>query len=1212
MLSPLFSSLLAAENRILEPLQPIFGMPTELLLPVVLAIVAMVLGVLYGKQIRMDDHGWRIGLIAASFLAALSVILFWEYKLGVDLQGGAILVYEVDEKATADNHPQGRADDWQMSELMQVLKKRLNPDGLKEIVIRPFGPKQVEIVVPEVDTDEIELIKKRIIEAGVLRFLILADNPTRDAASWDAAKEQAANPKASIRMDRNVKDPNDPKEERIIGFWADIRRKAGNVEPQDFSEMTAFSGATLLRDGATGEIINTERTVQDGEEFRASPVQFFHKRGIKNPQVLMACDPEVDIRGSDLSSASESMDQTGRPCIDFTMKADSIWKMSEMTGANRPVGAVNRKLGIIWDAVLESAPVIQSQINQRGQITGDFSQKEVREKVDLLRSGSMPVVLMKDPISDDRIGATLGADTVRKGSQSIIISLSIVLGFVLFYYRTAGAIACFALVLNMMLTVALMFALKAPFTLPGLAGLVLTVGMSVDANVLIYERLREELEKGASLRMAIRNGFDKALVTIIDSNVTTLITAVILYVIGTDQVRGFGMTLILGIVTSMFTAIFASRAILEVGEKAYRWQTLEMMKFFSKTSIDWMGSFKPAAFASVVLIVIGLVATVGRGAGIFDTDLAGGTSVQFVVDAKHYPKITEADVRKKIQDTIANEKVASTGSKATADVYQKFVATGASTEGTAQEQMVWKVDSNLEEVSELQAVVRKAFRTPDGHEGLQTYGLKVGDIKEIEPTVPALPPAVQPPSVGAPADPPATPDAPKVDAPKAETPKTEIPKTEEPKAEAPKSETPKAELPKEESPKKSEGEDSSDCQPAEEGKKDETKKEEPKVEAKPDDAKPEEKKADEKKADEKKADEKKAEEPKADPAKTESAGSEPAKNPPAAVESPKTEAPQLDDPTKQIPGVEPPGPAKPAQPPLSPSSIVRSQVELKLGNTKINGSALQDRISRAAEKVLKRPLEADVAARGWNGLDNKSFSDWTVTLPIPKEEATQVLTQLESDLAEEPVWQTSSKIGGQVSADTRYRAIFAIVGSIIGMIIYMWIRFHKISWGIAAAVALAHDALIMLGAIAVSYWLADALGWLQVEEFKISLPVVAAFLTLIGYSINDTIVIFDRVREIRGKSPDVTGQMVNDAVNQTLSRTFLTAGTTLVVIVILYFLGGSGIHAFAFSLVVGVISGSYSTVFIASPLLVYLIGLDQEKPRNGVTAPSSSTTRGAA
>jgi SecD/SecF fusion protein len=690
-------------------------------------------------------------------------------------------------------------------------------------------------------------------------------------------------------------------------------------------------------------------------------------------------------------------------------------------------------------------------------------------------------------------------------------------------------------------------------------------------------------------------------VTIIDSNVTTLLTAVILYVIGTDQVRGFGMTLILGIVTSMFTAIFASRAILEVGEKAYRWQSLSMMKFFSKTNIDWMGLFKPTAIASTILIVAGLVATVVRGAGIFDIDLVGGTSVQFVLDPKVYPDVTETQVREKLAAAFANEKVASTGAKAEHNVYQKFLA---QPEAGSAEQQIWKVDSSLEKVEELQAVVVKAFRTDDGKEGVQTYGMTASEIEEIQPTETA-PPAVVPPVRPALENPLDTP--PKAETPKTETetPKGETPKVETPKTEAPKTETPKSDEPKEEpkverpkeGAKKSEGEDNSDCQPAEEEKKtEESKKEEPKVDPKPADSKTEDKSAN------------KNEEPKAEPAKTET--------PPSAdpkTETPKTETPATppSDPTKQIPPVVTPGPA-PFQAIAPRDNQIRSQVELNFRNTKINGTALQDRLSAAAEKVLGKAVSADVSTRGWNGLDNKSFSVWSVSLPLNKEDAAKVVEQLDKDLAEEPVWQTSSKIGGQVSADTRYRAIGAIVGSIIGMIVYMWIRFHKISWGIAAAVALAHDALVMLGAIAVSYWLAPYLGFLQVEEFKISLPVVAAFLTLIGYSINDTIVIFDRVREIRGKSPDVTGQMVNDAVNQTLSRSFITAGTTLMVIVILYFLGGSGIHAFAFSLVVGIISGTYSTVFIASPLLVYLIGLDQEKGKKNLPSPTSSEKRGAA
>ena len=1195
MLSPFIHSfsLLAAENRILEKLPPIFGLPTELLLPVVLAVLAMIAGIMYGKKIRMEDHGWQVGLIGASFLASLAIILFWEYKLGVDLQGGAILVYEVDEKATAQNHPQGRADDWQMSGLMEVLKRRLNPDGLKEIVIRPFGPKQVEIVVPEVDAAGIEEIKKKVVETGILRFLILADSATKDGNLWEIAREQAASTDPVIRGDRNVKDPTDLKSEKIksekiIGYWATIRRKVGNVEPQDFAETSPLFG-TLLRDGQTGQIIATDRTVQDQQEFTANPVQFFHRRGIKEVEVLMVCDPANDIRGSDLSSASEGMDEQGRACIHFSMKEDSIWKMTEKTSENRPVGAVTRKLGILWDGELQSAPSIQSTISASGQITGDFSHKEVKEKVALLRSGSMPVVLNKEPISDDRIGATLGADTVAKGSRSIVVALAIVFGFVMFYYRTGGAIACFALGLNVLLTVALMFAMRAPFTLPGLAGLVLTVGMSVDSNVLVYERLREELEKGASLRMAIRNGFDKAFVTIVDSNVTVLLTSIILYVIGTDQVRGFGMTVMLGVITSMFTGVFASRVLLEIGEKAYRWTTMGMVKWFTHPHIDWMKLFVPTSIASAIIIVVGLIGVAARGAGILDIDLAGGTSVQFVLDPKEYPNPTDPQVRAVLDKAFDNVKVdkkgllAETGDSVEHNVYQTY--SGSVTPGKeGKELKFWKVDSSLQEVKDLQKVVRDAFRTADGKEGIQTYEIATGEITDVAPVVPPPPPL---PAIG-PIAPPVTPDLPKT-----ETPKVEEPKKEEPKAETPKTETPKAETPAE--PKKEESKKEEPKADAPKGDA-EPKKEEPKEKDSADCQAEDEKKGEVKKTDDKKPEDKKPEEPKPAETKPEPAA-EPAKTEPAKPEV---------DPAKQIPEVAPVVPVAPA-----PAIGERSQVQLNFGDNKINSAALLPRISDAAKETIGRGVTAELDAKGWKG-DNQAFTEWQVTLPLSKEDTAKVISALKVSLEKEPVWQTSSKIGGQVAGDTQYRALFAIIGSLFVMILYMWIRFHKISWGIAAAVALAHDALVMLGAIAISYWLAPALGFMQVEEFKISLPVVAAFLTLIGYSVNDTIVIFDRVREIRGKSPVLTGQMVNDAVNQTLSRTFLTGGLTLVVVIILYFFGGSGIHAFAFSLVVGVISGSYSTVFIASPLLVYLIGLDQEGgQKKKVTAPAGET-RGAA
>jgi SecD/SecF fusion protein len=275
----------------------------------------------------------------------------------------------------------------------------------------------------------------------------------------------------------------------------------------------------------------------------------------------------------------------------------------------------------------------------------------------------------------------------------------------------------------------------------------------------------------------------------------------------------------------------------------------------------------------------------------------------------------------------------------------------------------------------------------------------------------------------------------------------------------------------------------------------------------------------------------------------------------------------------------------------------------------ITEKALRERLRSSGTAVLNRNIAVgEIDNPNWNRNDNSAFEEWKVTLRLPKDDAQKVFDHLKADLADDVVWQTSSKIGGQVSEDTRWRAIGAIGVSLILILAYVWFRFHQAIWGVAAVVALAHDALVMLGGIAVSYWLVGAFGWALVEEFKISLPVVAAFLTLVGYSVNDTIVIFDRIREIRGKSPDLTPEMINDSVNQTLSRTIITGGLVLMVVLVLYFFGGSGIHAFAFSLVVGVIAGSYSTVFIAAPLLLWLLGKKETQPAKAPVREMAKTT----
>jgi SecD/SecF fusion protein len=204
-------------------------------------------------------------------------------------------------------------------------------------------------------------------------------------------------------------------------------------------------------------------------------------------------------------------------------------------------------------------------------------------------------------------------------------------------------------------------------------------------------------------------------------------------------------------------------------------------------------------------------------------------------------------------------------------------------------------------------------------------------------------------------------------------------------------------------------------------------------------------------------------------------------------------------------------------------------------------------------------------------------------------------------LRETPVYLSANEIGGKVAGNTKITALYALVASLVMIVLYVWVRFQNVAFGLAAVVALAHDVLVAIGCLAISRFVAPFLGWALVDDFKISLDVVAALLTIVGFSINDTIVIFDRLREIRGKSPMITAEMIDRALNQTLSRTILTSGTALLAAVILYGFGGQGIHAFAFTMLIGIVAGTYSTIYIAAPIVLWL----QQRPATA-GAPASA------
>ncbi|OYV90423.1 MAG: protein translocase subunit SecF, partial [Planctomycetia bacterium 21-64-5] len=245
---------------------------------------------------------------------------------------------------------------------------------------------------------------------------------------------------------------------------------------------------------------------------------------------------------------------------------------------------------------------------------------------------------------------------------------------------------------------------------------------------------------------------------------------------------------------------------------------------------------------------------------------------------------------------------------------------------------------------------------------------------------------------------------------------------------------------------------------------------------------------------------------------------------------------------------------------------------------------------------------------GYEKGSNKGFDKWTLNIDLAAKDLRPVLEQVQRSFAEKPFFPSSNKVGASVAGNTQLQATYALLASLVLIVVYVWIRFQQVSFGVAAVLALVHDVLVALGGLALSYWLADLpfMESLLIEPFKINLPIIAAFLTIIGYSINDTIVIFDRIREVRGKSPDLSAELVNLCVNQTLSRTLLTSLTVFIVVLILYVFGGQGIHGFAFTLVVGTISGTYSTVYVATPLLIWMN--QRRRASGGPGGPTSKAT----
>ena len=577
------------------------------------------------------------------------------------------------------------------------------------------------------------------------------------------------------------------------------------------------------------------------------------------------------VSGNDLRDARQSLDEFNRPAVAFTLKQDAGQRFGAFTEQN-----VNRALATILDNRVTSVATIISRITDQGQITG-LSREEMIEQVISFKSGALPADL--EYIEERAVGASLGEASIRSGVLASVGGLALVALFMLAYYRLTGLNALTSIVLNLLILVALVALIPVTMTLPGIAGLILTIGMGVDSNVLIFERIKEELAKAGSARAAVTAGFDRVWITIVDTHVTSLVAAAFLFQFGTSPVRGFATTLTIGLIANVFTAVFVSRTLFELilRRRATAPRALSiggLSRVFTNTSYDFSRWGWHAILLSLVIIGAGVLTLVTRGLPL-GVDFSGGTLV-----------IVE------------------------------FAQQGVTEEA-----------------------VRDAVAALPGDEVVQRYG-SAADRRFL----------------------------------------VRLPLTQ---------------------------------------------------------------------------------------------GSDP-------------------------------------------------------------GASLE-----AGTQQVRHALQA----------------------------------------AHLPEFQIADRdlVSASIGRDLQWRGIYATVASIGAIATYIAIRF-RCSFAIGGIAATVHDILVTLAC-------------LSFAGYDLTLNVTAALLTVIGYSVNDTIVIFDRVREnVRAMRGDSLATVVNLSVNQTLSRTVITAGTTLLSVLSLYLFGGEALRGFAFTMLVGIVSGTYSTVFIASAIATRLSG----------------------
>jgi SecD/SecF fusion protein len=588
----------------------------------------------------MLENARRQFLLVCTVLAgAILALTLLKPNLGLDLEGGVSLIYEVDvQQAIRDELLPPNPSETDISRVMdttvQILAERVDPQGTREAVVTRRGETGIGIDLPKLTDAESATVEAQIQSLGRLEFRMVAGSRyNKDGVSFNLQAERQAleawlNANDGDRRKLVAKDPQAVNEFNATGTlnkqlrWYPriIRPRLDRPEMWDYAEsQTAEAGrqATAVA-GFTPEEWNGGM-VPDALKSAERPylVEFLpinmHERAFAGKDL----DPSYTRAGPG---------SNGKPALHYRMRPALQEAYADWSGEY-----VGERSAIIFNGEVYSAPVFNSRILGPAEIKSDtFTQAEVNALVKTLNTGSLPVKPIRQ--SRDNIGATLGADSIRLGALSIAAGAAILILFILWYYRTAGLIAIGALAINVVLIMALIYFLRATLTLPGLAGLVLTMGMAVDSNILIYERIREELERGKAMLQACRAGFERAIATIIDANLTTFIAGLVLYQIGVGPVRGFAVTLMVGIVTTLFTAYFVTRLLFHYMLERKQLGALRFNAWLKNAAFDFMGQRKLWVSLSVVFVVVGIAifATTSPDTK-YAIDFTGGANLKVVL-----------------------------------------------------------------------------------------------------------------------------------------------------------------------------------------------------------------------------------------------------------------------------------------------------------------------------------------------------------------------------------------------------------------------------------------------------------------------------------------------------------------------------------------------------------------------------------------------------